>query len=593
MSSTRGRAAALASLAVLLAACGDSSPGATPGASAAAQDGQPQRGDWLVAWTLADPESLNPVTSNDSGASAVLGWIFPSLMQTDPETLELEPIVAAAAPEISADKLHYTYRLRPEATFSDGRPLTARDVVFTMKTIKNPLVRAHHTRNYYESVREVVAVDDHTVRFDLREPYFLNDLMLGGISPIPRHYYDPNALLDDISVSELDSFETLAPERKARAESFAEVFNRDFHRNPLGPGSFVLKDPQSDLITGERIVLRHRPDYWASGRPELDDAWVDRVFFKVVNDFEAALVSFKRGDLDVMGLNPIQHTRPDTNSSQFLAHAEKKEHVSPGYSYIGWNQKRPIFQDARVRRALSHLVDKQGIVKTVLRGLGVPVESPIFVERPEYNRDLAPWTFDPALARRLLAEAGWSDSDGDGILDKEIDGKRTPLRFEIISNSGNPMRRDVGLTVIDEFKRAGIDASFREIDWSIMLDKVKRFDFDAVILGWTASVHAPDAYQIWHSSQAVDGGSNHIGYSNPEVDRILVAYRLEFDPAKRKVMYDRLQEILYQEQPYTFLYMPKAVTAWDRRFRDVRWYASGGTDQREWWVPAPVQKYTQ
>jgi peptide/nickel transport system substrate-binding protein len=583
-------AVARAALAMLLG-CGMEA--ADPGASPQAQRHEPQRGDWLVLWSSADPESLNPITSNDAGASAVLAWIFPSLMRANPETLELEPLLASGPPEISPDKLTYTYRLRPEATFSDGKPVTAWDVVLTMKAIKNPLVRAHHTRNYYDSVREVRALDDHTVRFELREPYFRNDLVLGGISPIPRHFYDPDGLLDDVSIPDLDAFDRLDPAKKQRAERFAEGLNRDFHRNPLGPGSFVLRDPERDLVTGERIVLRHRPDYWAPERPEMEDAWVDRVFVKVVNDPEAALVSFKRGDLDVMNLNPIQHTRPDTNSAQFLGHAHKKEHLSPSFSYIGWNLRRPIFRDARVRRALSHLVDKEGIVKTVLKGLGVPVESPIFVERPEYDRSLEPWPFDPARARQLLAEAGWSDSDGDGILDREIDGQRTPLRFEIISNAGNPVRRDVGLTVIDEFKRAGIDASFREIDWSILLDKVQDFDFDAVILGWTASLQAPDAYQIWHSSQAVAGGSNHIGYANPEVDRILEEYRLEFDPAERKRLYDRFQQILYAEQPYTFLYMQKAVTAWDQRFRGVRWYSSGSYDPREWWVPGPAQKYTQ
>jgi peptide/nickel transport system substrate-binding protein len=584
------RALAVLLLASLAACGGSSAPEAGPG-SAENANGNPQRGDWLVLWSLADPESLNPITSNDSGASAVLGWIFPSLMRLDLETLELAPLIAVAPPEIAEDKLTYTYRLRSDVTYSDGRPLTAHDVVFTVKTIKNPLVRAQHTRNYYESVRDVVAVDDHTVRFDLREPYFRNDLILGGIAPIPRHYYDRDGLLADVSVPELDAFDAMGAEKKQRVERFAETFNRDFHRNPLGPGSFVLADPERDLITGERIVLRHRSDYWAPDLPEQEDAWVDRVLYKVVNDAESALVSFKRGDLDVMSLNPLQHTRPDTNSAKFLERADKREYVSPTFSYIGWNQKRPMFADARVRRALSHFVDKEAIVKTILKGLGVPVESPIFVERSEYNRALDPWPYDPELGKRLLAEAGWSDGDGDGILDKRIDGKREPLRFEIISNSGNAVRRDVGLTVIDEFKRAGIGAGFREIDWSIMLDKVNKFDYDAVILGWAMSVQAPDAYQIWHSSQAVPGGSNHIAYSNPEVDHILEVYRKEFDPERRKELYDRFQEILYGEQPYTFLFMQKSVTTWDRRFRNVNWYPSGGTYLREWWVPEGVQKY--
>jgi peptide/nickel transport system substrate-binding protein len=290
-------------------------------------------------------------------------------------------------------------------------------------------------------------------------------------------------------------------------------------------------------------------------------------------------------------LTPIQHKREDTNTEKFRAAAEKKVYVAPGYSYIGWNEKRPIFQDARVRRALGHLVDRPRMIEKILLGLGEPVESPIFVRRPEYNRNLTPYPFDPERGRALLAEAGWADSDGDGVLDKELSGVRTPLRFEIVTNSGNPIRKAVGLTVIDEFKRAGVDASLREIDWSILLNKVKGFDYDAVVLGWAMDVTPPDAYQVWHSSQAVAGGSNHISYRNDEVDRILEAYRVEFDAARRKQLYDRFQEILHEEQPYTFLFMQNAITAWERRFRGVHWYPSENTDMAEWWAPARLQKY--
>ena len=556
-------------------------------------DRTPQRGDWLVLWLLADPESLNPITSSDSAASSVLNWIFPSLLALDNETLEQRPVIASELPEISEDRLTYTFSLREGVTFSDGTPVTAEDLVFAVKVVKNTDVLAPHLRNYLLSVRDVVAIDDHTVRFDLRERYFRNDLVLGGISPMPRHHYDPEGMLEEITVAELDDVDSLAPELRDRARRFGTQFNENFHRNPMGAGAFVLEDPERDVITGERIVLRRRASFWAPDNPLLGDAWVDRIVFRIVNDREAALVAFKGGDLDFIGLTPLQHRRRDTNSERFLARAGKKEHVRPGYTYLGWNQKKRLFQDARVRNALRYFVDKDALIEKVLLNLGVAVESPIFIERPEYNRSLPTHVFDPEKGKALLAEAGWTDSDGDGVLEKEIDGERVPLRFEIISNSGNDIRNAVGLTVIDEMKRAGVDASFREIDWSIMLNKVKNFDYDAVILGWAMSVVPPDSYQIWHSSQAVPGGSNHTYYRNEEVDRILEAYRLEFDPEERIKLYNRFQEILYQDQPYAFLFMRTGISSWDRRFQDVTWYKSGGTDMAEWWVAAEQQRYEQ
>lgn len=588
-------------LAALALACGgpeDSTPsGAADGAggNGAASDGSasngvPVRGDWLVNWSLADPEQLNPLTSNDTASNAVLNWLFSPLLTVDNETLDLRPLVARALPDISEDKLTYTFHLRDDVTFSDGEPVTADDVVFTVQAVKHPRVKAPFYRNYLESVRAVTAVDRLTVRFDLRKPYFRNHLVLGGISPLPRHHYDPENLLEGLTVEDLESFDALDPERKERAERFAKEFNEDFLWRPLGSGPFVLEDPDRDVVTGERVVLRRRRDYWAPDDPRLHDAWVDRIVIRIINDREAALVALKNGDVDVVGMTPLQQ-RINANNQAFHQKVHTKIHIAPGYTYIGWNQRRKIFQDSRVRRALSHFVDKRNLVDKVLHGLGEPIESPIFIERPEYNRSLEPYPFDPARGRALLAEAGWTDGDGDGVLDKEIDGERVDLRFEIISNSGNDIRRDIGLAVIDEMKRAGVAASFRAIDWSILLSKVKKFDYDAVILGWGFSVQVPDAYQVWHSSQAVEDGSNHVYFRNEEADRILEEYRVTFDAGRRKELYDRFQEILYEEQPYTFLFMQKAITAWDRRFRGVSWYPTGGSDQHEWWVPAEYHRY--
>jgi len=558
-------------------------------AAAPGEDSEgPVRGDWMVQHLLSDPENLNPLTSSDASATDVLNWIFPRLLTLDYETLALRPMLARELPKVSEDKLTYTFELRDDVTFSDGRPLTADDVVFTLKATKNAAVRAPHLANYYESVKDAVAEGPTTVRISLREPYFRNDFVLGAIQPLPRHYYDPEGLLDTLTIPEIEDIAALPAERRDLAQRFAEQFNENYLRTPLGAGAFVL----GDVVTGERIVLKRRPDFWAPDDPHYGDAWVNRILYRVINDSEAALVSFKAQQLDVLGLTPIQHQK--TDDAAFAERARKQIHVSPSYSYLGWNTRRPLLGDVRVRRALGYFVDKKSIVQRILFGLGEPIEGPVFVRRAEYNRDLAPYPFDPEKGRALLAEAGWTDSDGDGVLDKEVDGKRVPLRFEIISNSGNAVRRAVGLAVIDEMKRSGIDASFRELDWSIMLERVKTSEFDGVILGWAIPLPPPDLYQVWHSSQAVEGGSNFVGYANPELDELLEAYRVEFDADARKKLLNRAQEIIYRDQPYTFLYMQKAVTAWDTRFRGVTWYPKAGTtDLGEWWVAQADQRYAQ
>jgi peptide/nickel transport system substrate-binding protein len=203
---------------------------------------------------------------------------------------------------------------------------------------------------------------------------------------------------------------------------------------------------------------------------------------------------------------------------------------------------------------------------------------------------LPSYDFSPARGLELLRKAGWSDSDGDGILDKVIDGRRIPFRFELKINSGNTTRKSVALTLQDELRKHGIDVSVREIDWTIFLSDVKARKFDAVILGWSMSVSEPDAYQVWHSSQAANRGSNHISYKNERVDQILEQYRREFDPQKRIALYREFQQILSEEQPYTFLFVNKSVAAVQRRIRGVEVYP-GGIRPIDWWVPAAARRY--
>ena len=225
------------------------------------------------------------------------------------------------------------------------------------------------------------------MRIRLSKAYFMNDWVLGGIQPLPRHYYDPENLLGDIDFKELaGDYDALPPAKKERADRFAKDFNEKFNRNPMGPGAVVLENPGRDFVTGEKVELRRRADSWAAGHPELGDPWVDRVVYRVINDFDAALAALKAGDIDFMGLRPVQYLK-QTNDARFNERNVKHEDLAGSFTYIGWNERRWIFRDKLVRQALSYLVDKKNICEKVMLGLADPVESPIYPKRPGVRQE--------------------------------------------------------------------------------------------------------------------------------------------------------------------------------------------------------------
>ncbi|MBN2310149.1 MAG: peptide-binding protein [Candidatus Hydrogenedentes bacterium] len=520
----------------------------TLGGPGPAVSSEPVDGDWLVGDLPAEMESLNPFTSTDLYSSSINGLIIERLLDRDNETLELEPKIAESW-TISEDKLTYTFTMRRDVTFSDGAPLTAHDVKFSFDKLMDPTTDAPHARNYYQDVTSCEAVDDYTVRFTCNQPYFKHLTMLGGLEIIPEHIYGTG-----------------------------DFNNHPNNRNPIGSGPYILER----WDTGKQVVLVRNENYWGE-KPH-----VLRRVYKVITNADAAFQELARHGLDVM--DPLSMTEElwttRATAASFEAEFNKFTYTYPGYRYIGWNMRRPKFADKRVRRALTMLLDRETIRRELMYGLAAITTGCFFVDEPEYNRDIIPWPFDPEGAAALLDEAGWTDTDGDGLRDKGGE----PFRFELQFTASLPIHQQTATVFQEELAAAGIEMSIRELEWASLLQNVQELEFDAIMMGWSVGPD-PDPYQVWHSSQAVKRGSNHVGFVNAEADEILEKARLEFDRDARIRMYHRFHEILHEEQPYTFLFCRKALVAVDKRFQNTKVYPYG-MDSLEWWVPAAQQRYT-
>jgi len=501
----------------------------------------PETSAWLVHHLGAEPATLNPITATDAYASKIDEYIYESLLKRDEKTLELVPVLAESW-VVSEDHLTYTFHLKKDIRWQDGAPFSAADIEFSFQRIRDPKVDAAHLRSYYRDIEKLEVIDPHTVRYHYRMPYFRALEFCGSIPIVPAHRF---AAEDDFNQHAIG-------------------------RGPVGTGPYRFHH----WDTGKEIVLERNEAYWGE-KPA-----ITRMVFKIITDSTVALQVLKKGGLDLMSLRPIQWVK-QTGSARFQDRFQKLKYYLPNYSYIGWNLRRPPFSDRRVRLAMTLLLDRQMILDRLLFGLGTEVTGNFYVNSPDYNRDLPPYPHDPAAARALLREAGWEDRDGDGLLDR--DG--VPFRFEFLMSAGSKFAEQLATILQQNLKQVGIAMNIRKLEWAVFVQNIQKHEFDACTLGWSLSWES-DPYQLWHSSEAAQG-SNFVGFEHAEADRIIEAARQELDPEKRRRLYHRFHEIIYYEQPYTFLFTPEALVAVDRRFANVHVYPMG-LAPLEWSVASPL-----
>ncbi len=506
---------------------------------------KPAYGDTLVEGSIGEATNLIPMLTADSASHEIAGLIFNGLVKYDKDVKLIGDL--AEAWEVSQGGLQITFKLRRGVTWQDGHPFTARDVLFGFQTITNPNTPTAYAEDFRQ-VKKAEVLDDFTFRVTYEKPFAPALTSWGNLVVLPKHLLEGK----DIAKSELG-------------------------RKPVGTGPYRFRE----WISRDRVVLEANSDYF-EGRP-----YVDRYVVRVIPDLATMFLELKAGGLDLMGLTPMQYTR-QTNDRFFQENFRKYLYPANAYTYLGYNLLDPKFKDQRVRQALSYAIDREEIIKVVLLGLGVPATGPYKPGLWFYNSDVKKYPYDPAKATALLKEAGWEDRDGDGVLEK--DGK--PFEFTVITNEGNPLRQRTAVIIQERLKKIGIRMKIRVIEWSAFINEfIDKKDFEATILGWTAGFE-PDQYDIWHSSKTGKKELNFISYKNSTVDELLEQGRRTFDQEKRKAIYFRFQEILAEEQPYAFLYVPQALPIVHSRFHGIDPSPLGiSYNLYRWYVPKALQRY--
>ncbi len=504
----------------------------------------PVAGDSIVEGTIGEASTLIPVLAADSASHSVAGQIYNGLVKYDKDLKIVGDL--AESFDVSPDGLTITFHLRKGVTWHDGAPFTARDVLYTYRVIIDPKTPTAYAEDF-KQVKNIVAPDDHTVRVTYDKP-FAPALASWGTSILPAHLLEGQ----DITKSPLA-------------------------RKPVGTGPYRFKE----WIAGQKIVLDANPAYF-EGRP-----YLDRYIYRIIPDTSTMYMEMKAGAIDLMSLTPVQYAR-QTTSRQFTSRFNKFRYPSSGYLYMGYNLRHPLFGDKRIRQAITAAINKDELIHGVLFGMGQKAHGPIVPGRWAYNPNVKDIGYNPKHAAELLAQAGWKEKNADGILVK--DGK--PFQFTILTNQGNQQRLMSAQIIQQRLKYVGIDVKIRIVEWATFLKEyIDKGKFEVVMLAWNIS-QDPDMYDVWHSSKTNPGELNFVGFKNAEVDRLLIEGRGTFDMEKRKQAYFRIQEILAEEQPYTFLYVPDALPVVSARIRGVEPAPAGiGHNQIKWYVPKNEQVY--
>lgn len=463
-------------------------------------------------------------------------------------------------PDLFSEEL----KLAPQ--FLQKQPVTSEDFKFYFDAVMNPHVQqqgAVSMRNYIQDIEEIEIIDPLTFVVRWKAAIVQQDgkpvpkikyaakFLTGQLEPLAsfvyKYYPDGTKIVEDDS----------DPNIYRKDSVWAQQFTQHWAQNVIvSCGPWVFDGLSDRSIQFKRNQNFYNPHFALTERRE--------TIFK--DALGAIWQDFKANEIDYYTLQPNQEIELENflRSPQYEKQKEKNEginrlnYLARSYVYIGWNEANPLFASKKVRQAMTMAIDRERIIRQNLNGNGVEITAGFSPNSPSYNHNIAPWPFDPDGARLVLEEEGWYDSDGDGVIDKVIDGVKRQFRFNLTYFVKSSTSKSICEYVASAMSNIGVDCQLRGVDITDLSLVFDDKSFDAYLLAWTLGTPPENPRQLWYSTGAKQkGSSNSVGFANAEADRIIDQLDYEDRYAKRLVLYHRFHEILHEEQPYTFLYAPK------------------------------------
>ena len=526
----------------------------------------------VIVHILAEPSGLHPTNDNNAYQKFIFQSTQKRLMFLDLKEQVLKPDILDEFPEIQSDSLSYRCKIRNGIRWDDGSSMSIEDILFTFKVITCPMVNNPDGKSYFKNLRLIEPVKGSSNEFiiQLNKRYYDNLSMLSFVVVLQKKFHDPQGLLDAYSMSDmLQQTDSLSSSQKI--QEFAKNFNAsDNGRLPQklnGLGPYYV----SEWNTGSSIILKKKQNWWGKNSvSDYEKAFPEQIIFQVIKDMEPTVLALKKQEVDVSTELSTPALVKLRKRNYFNQNYHSDFLPSFSYTYLGMNmrpagEQLPYFTDRRVRKALAYCVPVDEIIQVIAKGYGTRIPGFILPAQSDYDKTLPLIPFDLSVSKKLLNEAGWIDSDGDNIRDKLIQGKRVPFSFAL-SYMLSPVTKEIATMIRNELYKVGIEVRPEPLDFSLFYQKAYKHEFDALLGAWSSSAISEDPRQIWHSENWANNGSNFVGFGNPQSDSLIERANLEMNPIKRKALLQEIQRVVWEEQPYVFLFNATKKAVVHKRF---------------------------
>ena len=518
--------------------------------------------DQIVVRLPDSPESFGPFTSRSNISKQVYMYMYNMLADYDFQTSELKPVLIEALPAVEDMEdggAIFSMRIKDEAVWEDGSEVTGHDVAWTIKMAIHPNFSNERVKAIYTRVEEVTVDKEDPKSFAIytSSSQFLEKEIVLGTDVYPKHVFDSTGVLDAYSMSDLrsegDKLENTA--FKKVAEDFSSIaFSKE---RAGGSGPYYLENYEE----GQYIVLRRKADYWGLKYPDIDqlNQYPERFVFRIIPDEATALTLLKNQEIDFIDFSRSSIAQYDDliQDSTFSNLYDFEQSAISRFVHILLNHEDERLADLNVRKALRHLIDRDRIIDQLAGGYGTKQNGPIHISKPQFNKTIKPDEYDPDRAIELLENAGWNDTDGDGIRDKEINGRSVPLELTW-HVSGTSTSIGLSTLATEACKAAGIKiTTIEKPNSATFVENINPGDYDIFVILTTQFPLMDDLFPKYHSTSVGGGGNNILRFKNEEVDDLLELIRNTDDVTERQAAYLKVQEILYNEVDAIYLYSPE------------------------------------